>query len=61
MQDVKKKKVDNFPPPSKKVREAQVRVRNKKIKSMYRQGYSMREIAKYLFIGKSTVHTVVHS
>ena len=61
MQKAKTPPVDNFPLPASKVREAEMKTRNKKIKSMYRQGYSMREIAKYLSIGKSTVHTVVHS
>lgn len=61
MQKAKTPPVDNLPPPAKKVREARKRARSKAIKSMYRQGYSMREIAKYLSIGKSTVHTVVHS
>jgi len=61
MQKAKTNRVDNFPLPARKVHEAEMKARNRKIKSMYRQGYSMREIAKYLSIGKSTVHKIVHS
>ncbi len=42
---------DNFPEPRKKL----LRKRNASIRSLYKKGYSMREVAIYLGHSKSTV------